>query len=352
MATANDTASHLRSNSMTNDPVRLATPARASWQQQLRDAVRDVAELAALLELPRDAIAADAAARDFPLLVPRAYIARMKKGDPRDPLLLQVLPTALEAVEVPGFTHDPLSESEFAEAGLVRKYRDRSLLITTGACPVHCRYCFRRSFPYADQLAARNDFADALERLGRDGTKEAILSGGDPLSLGNARLASLLERLAALPALRRVRVHTRFPIVLPDRIDRGLVALLERARVDVVIVLHTNHPREIDEDVAGALRALRGAGVTLLNQSVLLRGINDDADTLAELSERLFECRTLPYYLHLLDPVAGAAHFDVGGPRAEAIYRELLARLPGYLVPRLVREIPGQASKTPIRLGL
>lgn len=337
---------------MTNDPVRIPTPARASWQRQLRDAVRDPAELAALLELPLDAIASGRAAGNFPLLVPRAYVARMRKGDPRDPLLLQVLPTALESVDVPGFTADPLAESEFADGGLVRKYRDRSLLITTGACPVHCRYCFRRSFPYADQLAARNDFADALERLARDGTKEAILSGGDPLSLGNARLESLLQRLAALPTLRRVRLHTRFPIVLPDRVDRGLVELLERTRVDVVVVLHTNHPREIDGDVAGALDALRGAGATLLNQSVLLRGINDDADTLAALSERLFECGTLPYYLHLLDPVAGAAHFDVDEPRAEALYRELLARLPGYLVPRLVREVPGQASKTPIRLGL
>ena len=336
---------------MTNDPVRLAPPARPSWQQQLRDAVRDVEELAALLDLPPDALASDATL-DFPLLVPRAYVARMKKGDPRDPLLLQVLPTALEAVDVPGFTRDPLSEARFAEAGLVRKYRDRSLLITTGACPVHCRYCFRRSFPYADQLAARNDFADALERLARDETKEAILSGGDPLSLGNARLESLLVRLAALPALRRVRLHTRFPIVLPDRVDRGLVALLERARVDVVVVLHTNHPREIDDDVARALGALKSAGVTLLNQSVLLRGINDDAVTLAELSERLFDCGALPYYLHLLDPVAGAAHFDVDETRAEALYRELLARLPGYLVPRLVREVPGQASKTPLPVGL
>lgn len=327
-------------------------PSRASWQRQLRDAVRNVGELAALLQLPADALASEAAARDFPLLVPRAYVARIRKRDPRDPLLLQVLPTAHETLAVAGFTPDPLAESEFARGGVVRKYRGRSLLITTGACPVHCRYCFRRAFPYSEQLAARNDFAEALERLAEDGTREAILSGGDPLSLGNARLESLLGRLAALPALRRVRLHTRFPIVLPDRVDRGLVALLERARVGVVIVLHANHPRELDDGVAGALGALRGAGVTLLNQSVLLRGVNDDAHVLAELSERLFECGVLPYYLHLLDPVAGAAHFDVDEPRARQLYRELLARLPGYLVPRLVREVPGQASKTPLPVGL
>src|SRR5690606_15123774 len=161
------------------DPSVLPTPTRASWQRQLRDAVRDVAELAALLDLPIDAIASEPptdatatarAVRDFPLLVPRAYVARIRKRDPRDPLLLQILPTALEGLETPGFSADPLDESEFATGGVVRKYRGRSLLITTGACPVHCRYCFRRAFPYANQLAARGDFADALERLAEDGT--------------------------------------------------------------------------------------------------------------------------------------------------------------------------------------
>lgn len=337
---------------MTHDPALIAVPPRTSWQRQLREAVRDIAELAALLELPVDTLVPERTPSDFPLLVPRAYVARMRKRDPRDPLLLQVLPTALETLDVPGYSADPLAESEFAQGGVVRKYRGRSLLITTGACPVHCRYCFRRAFPYSAQLAARNDFTEALARLAEDGTSEVILSGGDPLSLGNARLEALLERLAALPTVKRVRLHTRFPIVLPDRVDGGLVALIERARLPVVIVLHSNHPRELDSSVAGALATLRAAGATLLNQSVLLRGVNDDAETLAALSERLFEYGVLPYYLHLLDPVAGAAHFDVDEPRAEALYREILARLPGYLVPRLVREVPGQASKTPIRVGL
>ena len=346
-----DTASAVCTNSMIHDPAPLSMP-HVSWQQQLRDAVRDVSELAALLELPVDALAAAGAARDFPLLAPRAYVARMTKRNPRDPLLMQVLPSPLEMLDVPGFTTDPLAESEFADGGVVRKYRGRSLLITTGACPIHCRYCFRRAFPYTAQLAARADFAAAIERLAADGTQEVILSGGDPLSLANTRLESLLERLAALRHVRRVRLHTRFPVVLPARVDRGLLALLAQTRLAVVIVLHTNHAAEIDADAAQALVALRAAGATLLNQSVLLAGVNDDADTLAQLSERLFECSVLPYYLHLLDPVTGAAHFDVDQQRAEALYRALLARLPGYLVPRLVREVPGRASKTPINTGL
>lgn len=330
-------------------PLSKAPPRRTcTWQEQLRDAVRDIGELASLLELPVDAVAGGRAVEDFPLRVPRAFVARMRKGDPLDPLLLQVLPTTLETAEVPGFTADPLAESGFADGGVVRKYQGRSLLITTGACPVHCRYCFRRAFPYSSQLAARGEFAAALGALEADATEEVILSGGDPLSLSNARLEALLTRLEALPALRRVRLHTRFPIVLPDRIDDGLLELLHRIPIVRVIVLHANHPREIDASVEAALTALRDTGATLLNQAVLLRRVNDDADTLAALCERLFDCGVLPYYLHLLDPVTGAAHFDVDLARARALHAELLARLPGYLVPRLVREVPGQPSKTPM----
>ena len=325
-----------------------AEPSPSRWQDQLKDAVRDVGELAALLDLPADAVQAAGGAADFPLLVPRAFVARMKKGDPRDPLLLQVLPTVHEAVDVPGFTADPLAETEFADGGLVRKYRGRSLLVTTGACPVHCRYCFRRSFPYSEQLAARDGFEAAAAALEADGTEEAILSGGDPLSLSDRKLDALLGRLGALPALKRVRIHTRFPVVLPARVDAGLIRVLERHPLVRVIVLHSNHPRELDASVEAALAALRATGVVLLNQAVLLAGVNDDADTLAAHCERLFDCGVLPYYLHLLDPVAGAAHFDVDADRARALHAELLARLPGYLVPRLVREIPGRASKTPI----
>jgi L-lysine 2,3-aminomutase len=332
-------------------------PHTVSWQRVLQDAVTNVAELAALLELPASAIdrQTDASAplaasrREFPLRVPRGFVARMRKGDPRDPLLLQVLPQARELVDVPGFTADPVQEVGLAEHGVVRKYAGRVLLIASGACPIHCRYCFRREFPYQAQLAPRNDWAEAVAALrGTPDVGEVILSGGDPLSLGNRRLGQLFDAVAGLDSVRRVRIHTRFPIVVPERVDAGLLAILEHSPLATVVVVHANHANEIDASVAAALAALRRAGATLLNQSVLLRGVNDDADTLAALCERVFACGVLPYYLHLLDPVAGAAHFDVDEPQACALHVQLTARLPGYLVPRLVREIPGRASKTAI----
>ncbi|HEU4618636.1 MAG TPA: EF-P beta-lysylation protein EpmB [Gammaproteobacteria bacterium] len=325
----------------------------SAWQRALKTAVRSFSELAELLELPLEALgseaAAAAAAAEFPLLVPRGFVARMRKRDPRDPLLLQVLPTAAELVRVPGFDADPVREHGLAERGVVQKYAARVLLVASAACPVHCRYCFRREFPYSAQLAAREDFEPALAEIrSRSGIEEVILSGGDPLSLGNRRIAALLDRLASVGGLERVRIHTRYPIVLPERVDAGLVAILAESRFDVVVVVHANHANEFDASVAAALGELRAAGATVLNQSVLLAGVNDDADALAELSRRAFASGALPYYLHLLDPVAGAAHYDVDEARARALYGRLLARLPGYLVPRLVREIPGRASKTPI----
>lgn len=329
--------------------IQTAASAAGSWQQQLRDAVRDPAELAELLELP-------AAARrrvaglpaQFPLLVPRAFVARMRKRDPDDPLLRQVLPLPCERDEVPGFTADPLRELGLAQAGFLQKYRGRALLIASAACPVHCRYCFRREFPYSAQLAARADFAAALDALRASRVSEVILSGGDPLSLSNRRLGRLLAALESIESLRAVRLHTRFPVVLPDRVDAGLVTLLERSRLASVVVVHANHPNELAADATAALEALAAGARFVLNQSVLLRGVNDSAGTLAELSERLFACRVLPYYLHLLDPVAGTAHFAVTAATGRSLVAALRARLPGYLVPRLVREIPGELSKTPM----
>src|SRR5690606_5174652 len=319
-------------------------PQKAAWQHALRDAVRSAAELARLLELPPGTVAADAG---FPLLVPRGFVARMRKGDPADPLLLQVLPQAEEELERPGFGPDPLGEHGLAAGGVLQKYRGRALLIATGACPVHCRYCFRRAFPYDTQLAARGDWRLALEALAAsDGVTEVILSGGDPLSLSNARLERLVERLERLPRLTTLRLHTRFPVVVPERVDEGLVGLLRAARLRTVVVLHTNHANEIDAAVERAVAALRAPRSTVLNQSVLLRRVNDDVDALAALSERLFAAGALPYYLHLLDPVAGAAHFEVPEARGRELVAALRARLPGYLVPRLVRETPGAPGKT------
>ena len=247
---------------------------------------------------------------------------------------------------MPGFTADPVREQGLAANGLIRKYGGRVLLIASGACPLHCRYCFRRGFPYSEQLAARGDWEPALEELRKIGdAREVILSGGDPLSLSNRRLGELLARLTDL-GVETVRIHTRFPIAVPERIDAGLTELLGAAPFRTVVVVHANHANELDDRVESALKTLRRPLTALLNQSVLLRGVNDAVDTLVALSERLFVCGVLPYYLHLLDRVAGAAHFDVDEARGKELIAALRARLPGYLVPRLVRETPGELSKT------
>jgi len=319
--------------------------ATRSWQALLRAAIRTRQELLSYLELsPSQVSELSPADTEFPLLVPMGFAARMRKRDPHDPLLRQVLPITSELDAVAGFREDPLEELASAHAGVLRKYPSRALLITTAACPVHCRYCFRRHFPYGEQLASRNDWFAEL-RDAQDVT-EIILSGGDPLSLSNERLSALIDQIESLPQVDTLRIHSRFPVVLPERIDRGLLGLLERTQLDVVMVTHCNHAQEIDEAVADALGALRRTGATLLNQSVLLGGVNDDAAVLAALSRRLFAAGVLPYYLHELDAVSGAAHFRVARESAVALVEELRRSLPGYLVPRLVREIPGELSKT------
>jgi L-lysine 2,3-aminomutase len=320
-----------------------------SWQQALQQAIDDPAELLAELQLdPQWLEPARAAARLFPLRVPRGFVARMRRGDPRDPLLAQVLPLGAECDAVPGYVPDPVGDlAARAGAGVLQKYHGRALLITTGACAVNCRYCFRRHFPYADENASRGDFEPALELLRADSTvREVILSGGDPLTLGDRRLAVLLAGLQEIPHVRRVRVHTRLPIVLPERIDPGFLAVWSTVRLQKVVVVHANHANEIDDAVRNAFRRLHDTGTALLNQAVLLRGVNDRPDRLVALSETLFAAGVLPYYLHLLDPVAGAAHFDVPEAAARSLMGEVAARLPGYLVPRLVREIPGETYKT------
>ncbi|MET0230007.1 MAG: EF-P beta-lysylation protein EpmB [Rhodanobacteraceae bacterium] len=327
----------------------VAQPLR--WQELWRDAVSDPHELLALLDLSHRAnellAPSDAG---FAMRVPRAFVARMKQGDANDPLLLQVLPQAAELGEVPGFTRDAVGDLDArAGRGFLHKYHGRALLIATGSCAVNCRYCFRRHFPYGEETAAANRWQDAIAELRADASiEEVILSGGDPLSLSTAKLAELTDALATIPHIRRLRIHTRLPIVLPERVDAALRDWLARLPFGRIVVVHANHANELDASVARAAADLRAAGVTLLNQSVLLRGVNDDAEALQTLSERLFEYGVLPYYLHQLDRVAGAAHFEVDDERARALVDRLAARLPGYLVPRLVREIPGAASKTPL----
>jgi len=323
---------------------------RSSWQREMANAIRSPKALVAALGLdPSLAVQAEASAQAFRLLVPWSYVNRMRRGDPDDPLLRQVLPLDVERSPQPGFLADPLAEqSAVAAPGLLKKYRGRALVIATSACAVHCRYCFRRQFPYAQQTGASR-WREALAAIERDtDIEEVILSGGDPLSLGNARLAALTRALESVRHVRRLRVHTRLPIVLPRRVDSGLETWLARSKWPVVVVLHANHANEIDAEVRDACARMRAAGATLLNQSVLLRGVNDDGAALAELSLRLFESGVLPYYLHVLDRVAGAAHFEVPEARARRIAGELAAILPGYLVPRLVRERAGMPSKTPL----
>lgn len=331
-----------------------ATPASPTdhprWQRELAEAVRDPAELLALLDLdPALLPAAQAAATQFPLRVPRGFVARMRPGDPHDPLLRQVLPLNEELRPAAGFVADPVGDLQaMAGHGVLHKYHGRVLLVATGACAVHCRYCFRRHFPYAEANAAAGQWEAALRYIGsRPEISEVILSGGDPLVLNDRRLSELAHALADIPHLRRLRIHSRLPIVLPSRVDERLLDWLAGTRLSPVLVVHANHPRELDADVAAAAARLRARGVTLLNQAVLLAGVNDDAEVLIALSERLFECGIQPYYLHALDRVQGAGHFQADA-ELPALMQTLRARLPGYLVPRPVREEPGQPAKTPL----
>lgn len=320
------------------------------WQSILADLVTEPKELLQILELdPRQFSVSERLLKAFPLKVPRPYIARMEKGNPRDPLLRQVLPLEVEDQYRPAVT-DPLQETQCnPRAGLLHKYQGRVLLTVASHCAVHCRYCFRREFDYRANSPGRLQWQAVFDYIRADPSiTEVIFSGGDPLALGDRQLAWLAEQLAAIPQLRRLRIHTRTPVVIPQRVTPSLLDWLGNTGLDVAMVLHCNHAREIDREVARAFDTLATNGLVLLNQSVLLRGVNDNLTALQELSEVLFSCHVLPYYLHLLDPVPGVGHFDV--PEAEAIelMHGLRARLPGYLVPRLVREVAGQASKLPL----
>lgn len=322
----------------------------AAWQAELRDAIRDPAELCQALDLPLDPANMARAAGQFPLVVPASFLARIQRGDPTDPLLRQVMPTAAEEEAAEGFTSDPVGESAAAlTPGLLQKYAGRALMVVTGVCAVHCRYCFRREFPYDEITPGDAAWAPALDALAADPSiHEIILSGGDPLSLADRRLALLVERLAAIPHLKRLRVHTRLPIVIPSRVTDDLLQWLTGTRLTPIMVLHANHARELDAHVAAAADRLRRAGVTLLNQAVLLRGVNDTADAQHDLNLRLVEIGVMPYYLHQLDRVRGAAHFEVPVPRGQAIIADLLRRLPGYAIPQYVQELPGAEHKTPL----
>ncbi len=313
--------------------------------------ITDLGALQAQLQLdPASATPAASLLRQFPVRVPAAYLRKITRGDPSDPLLRQVMPSAAEQQQHAGFVQDPLGETQARPTPqLLHKYHGRALLITTSACAIHCRYCFRRHFPYTPASRLQQNWRQALDYLHNEPSiHELILSGGDPLTLSNRRLRTLLQALDGIKHLRRLRIHSRIPAVLPARIDAELNALLQNSRLQTVLVTHVNHARELDAEVGEASGRLRAGGTVLLNQSVLLRGVNDSAQSLVELSEALFAYSILPYYLHMPDAVAGTAHFHVGKHRARHLMKEVRTVLPGYLVPRLVREQAGAPYKIPL----
>lgn len=333
---------------MIEKPAVIGTPV---WQQELAAAFSDIADLCNYLQLPPEALPVSAAAaKDFPLRVPRGFAARIEKANPNDPLLRQILPLHDELQQFPGFNTDPVGDLQAVSApGVLHKYAGRALFISTGACAINCRYCFRRNFPYAELQLGKSREDSAVDYIAaHDDISEVILSGGDPLLLSDERLQGLITKLGRIGHLKRLRIHSRLPVVLPSRITDGLIATLTHIPQQVIVVLHSNHANEIDPTVTIACALLKGAGITLLNQSVLLRGVNDNADALCELSERLFACGVLPYYLHLLDRAAGTGHFEVSETQAAAIMREVQQRLSGYLVPKLVREQAGASSKSAV----
>ncbi|MEQ6884271.1 EF-P beta-lysylation protein EpmB [Salicola sp. Rm-C-2C1-2] len=329
---------------------------RPRWQKELGRAITTPEALCQRLSLPESMIAGMAAGhRQFPIRAPEPWLQRIEPGNPDDPLLRQILPFPEEGEDHTGYVSDPLEEvsgdDASAASGLVHKYASRALLMVTGACAINCRYCFRRHFPYDEHQLGGSGWDEALARIQADpAINEVIFSGGDPLASPDRLLARLAAAVAAIPTVQRLRIHTRLPVVIPQRVNADLLEWLSQTPLQKVLVLHINHPAEIDDDVRRALRALADTGATLLNQAVLLRRINDNAETLERLSERLFECGVLPYYLHAFDPIAGAAHYDTGDEKARELARQLIERLPGFLVPRLVREIPGAPAKQPLNL--
>ena len=320
-----------------------------AWQDSLKSAITDPKELLERLSLPNELLEqAQAASQLFPLRVPLEFLSRMELGNPNDPLLKQVLPIRDEFIQTPGFTEDPLNESDARPTpGVVHKYKDRALLILSGACAINCRYCFRRHFPYSDNQLSGEHWQRALAYL-KEHTelREVIFSGGDPLVTSDHRFSKMVADLEAIPHLERLRVHTRLPVVIPSRVTDQLNDTLHNSRLNCVVVLHINHANEIDQSLSDAVTQLKQSGATILNQAVLLKGVNDSADEQVRLSRALFSAGILPYYLFLFDPVAGASHFDIPIERGKEIFTQMQRELPGYLVPRLAKEISGKTSKT------
>ena len=354
---------------LTSDAYSVRTTP-ADWQAVMRAAWRDLPSLCEQLQRPatiehglaRPSTGAaespksppeSPATSPFPLFAPPRFVAKIERGNWQDPLLLQILPTAQERVQDPSFVPDPVGDLPATRtAGLLHKYRGRALLLLNGVCAIHCRYCFRQHFPYADASLSGTRWDAAIAAIREDATlREIILSGGDPLTWTDDRLRRSVDELAQVSHLTRLRIHSRLPVVIPERVTESLLELLTATRLQPILVIHANHPRELDDEVQNRLHRLAAAGVVLFNQAVLLRGVNDSAEVLVGLSERLIECRTTPYYLHQLDRVAGAAHFEVSPHRGLELMEALREQLPGYAVPRYVREVAGGAAKEPVEVA-
>lgn len=322
-----------------------------SWQSELSRVIKDVRSLLDYTgNKVSDIEGLDTDKLDFPLRVPQPYANRIEQGNPADPLLLQVLPLAIENKLVPGYVSDPLSEANTnIQPGIIHKYHGRVLLILAGSCAINCRYCFRRHFPYQENQNSTSEWLSSLDYIRQDSSiSEVILSGGEPLINSDKTLQQLIHNIADIQHVKRLRIHTRLPVVIPQRVTDEMLNWLTETRLQPVLVIHVNHAAEIDEQVSDALMRMRSRGITLLNQSVLLKGVNDDLSVLKHLSERLFQAGVIPYYLHLLDKTQGTAHFDIPSIEAQQLLGQLSAQLPGYLVPKLVKEIAGKAAKTPL----
>ena len=338
---------------MTQIIPQISNQLHTSWQKELANAIKDPKILLESLLIKPEQYQQHFKARQlFPVLVPKPFVARMKKGDINDPLLRQVMPLAQEFVSTNGYLSDPLKEHDTVAEGLLHKYKHRVLMIVKSACAVNCRYCFRRHFPYADNSPNKARWQQAIDYISSNvDIHEVIFSGGDPLMANDHYLAWLIDKIEQIPHVTRLRIHSRLPVVIPQRITSELVNNLSASRLKVAIVLHINHSNEINSHFIQALEPLRNARIPLFNQSVLLHGVNDNSNILCQLSEDLFDSGIQPYYLHMFDKVQGVAHFDVDEAKAKVLITEMMARLPGFLVPKLVREIAGEANKTPINLA-
>ena len=323
-----------------------------SWKKILQEATSDPHDLLNKLNIKDPSLISKQANKNFSLRVPPGFVSKINQNDPEDPLLRQILPSVEEENDCAGYIEDPLNEvNRQVSPGLLHKYHGRVLLVLTGSCAIHCRYCFRRHFPYSDSNPSGANLNKAIEYLQNEtSVTEVILSGGDPLSVSDDRLSDLVSRLAEIPHLKRLRIHTRFPVVVPERINDECLEWLTKTRLQPAIVLHVNHANELDKSVEQTILKLRNHNIPLFNQSVLLKGVNDSVHALVELSETLFAYGVMPYYLHLLDPVAGASHFEVDEASAKLLMNEVQKQLPGYLVPKLVKEDPALSHKTILSL--